>query len=65
MYTDAPFDAHVNPFLQFDGAFSGHVPAISLKVVWGQNFRSSVTIERLTRPPSRAGKCVGPGVTST
>ena len=35
MYADAPFGAHVKPFLQFDGAFFGHIPAISLEVVRG------------------------------
>jgi hypothetical protein len=31
MYTDVPFEDHVGPSVQFDGAFIGHVPARSLE----------------------------------
>jgi len=39
MEQDTPFVDHMGPCVQFDGAFSGHVPPKSLEAVQGEKCR--------------------------
>jgi hypothetical protein len=47
---DAPFDDHLGPPLQFDGAFFGQNPDISLDATKGESIEASAA-KKATYPP--------------
>jgi hypothetical protein len=57
-----PFDAHLGPCVQFNGAFSGQNPAISLKAAKVRSTEAYAIMKQLTRQRLRARQCVDPNV---
>ena len=48
----APFGDHVNPGVQFDGAFFGHDPKRSLDAAIGEKYDRSVYDDKVAHAPT-------------